>query len=128
MQLFSADATIFLKKLKRKFLPLKTWKNCSQKLLIICPKLFFSIATRPKISPNLIFCSIKMVPCAVFYIKTLVSAHAHNFKCVKFLCPSSFEREHCVMKSFKFSAYELKRAQSFLNAMFLLLRTGKTSN
>ena len=26
--------------------------------------LFFSIANRPKISPNLIFCSIKMAPCA----------------------------------------------------------------
>ena len=67
-------------------MPLKTWKNCSQKLLIIGPKpffsltslktwkkrpqkllligpnFFFSIANRPKISPNLIFCSIKMAP------------------------------------------------------------------
>ena len=37
MQLFSADATIFKKKL-----PLKTWKTRPQKLLIIGPELFFS--------------------------------------------------------------------------------------
>ena len=34
MQLFSADATISL------FLPLKRWKNRSQKLLITCPNFF----------------------------------------------------------------------------------------
>ena len=35
MQLFSADATIFLKESKKKVLPPKTYKNCPQKLLII---------------------------------------------------------------------------------------------
>ena len=43
---------------------MKTWKNHPQKLLIIGPHFFFSIANRPKTSPNLIFCSIKMSPCA----------------------------------------------------------------
>ena len=55
-------------------------------------------------------------------------SHTLNFKCVNYLCPSSFEREHCVMKSLKFSAYDFKRAQPFPNAMFLIFRTGKTSN
>ena len=45
-------------------MPLKTWKNCSQKLLIIGPNFFFSIVNRAKTSPNQIFCSIKMSPCA----------------------------------------------------------------
>ena len=44
----------------KKTLPLKTWKNCPQNLLIIGPNCFFSPANRPKTSPNLIFCSIKM--------------------------------------------------------------------
>jgi hypothetical protein len=40
MQVFSADATMFSKKFKLFFLPLKTWKNHPQKLLIIGPDLF----------------------------------------------------------------------------------------
>ena len=64
MQLISADPRVFLKKK----LPLKTWKNCPQKLLVIGPQsFFFSIANLPKISPNLIFCSIKMSPCQLLY-------------------------------------------------------------
>ena len=63
MQLFSADAATFSKKLKKK-LHLKTWKNHPQKMLIIDPNFFLSIANQPKISPNHIFCSIKMSPCA----------------------------------------------------------------
>ena len=35
-----------------------------KKLLIIGPNFFSSIANRPKIDPTLIFCSIKMAPCA----------------------------------------------------------------
>ena len=38
MQLFSANATIFL----FSFLPMKTCKNCPQKMLVIGPKKFFS--------------------------------------------------------------------------------------
>jgi hypothetical protein len=38
---------------------MKTWKNHPQKLLIIVPN-FLSIANRPKTSPNLNFCSIKI--------------------------------------------------------------------
>ena len=41
MHLFGADATKSLKKLTL-FLPLKTWKNRPQKLLIVSPDLFFS--------------------------------------------------------------------------------------
>ena len=41
MQLFSADAIVFSKKLKKLILTPKTWKNRPQKLLIIGPQLFF---------------------------------------------------------------------------------------
>jgi len=64
MQLFCKDATIFV--IIIFFLPLKTWKNRSQKLLIIRPYFFFSIANWPKISPNHIFGYIKRVPCVTF--------------------------------------------------------------
>ena len=47
MYLFSADATILIKKLGA----LKTLKNRTQKLLIISPP-FFSTAKWPKTSPN----------------------------------------------------------------------------
>ena len=40
MQLFCADATLFLKK-NLIFLPMKTWKNQTQKLLMIGPNFFF---------------------------------------------------------------------------------------
>ena len=42
MQIFSADAKVFSKKLKRKFLTPKKWKNGPQKLLIIGPDPFIS--------------------------------------------------------------------------------------
>ena len=48
MRLFSADATIYLKKSKNSFAP----ENCSKMLLIIGPNCFFSIANQPKNSPN----------------------------------------------------------------------------
>ena len=57
MQLFSADATIFLK---------KTWKNHPQKLPIIGPIFMGGIAHRPKTSPNLNFCSIKIFHCVTY--------------------------------------------------------------
>ena len=47
MQLFSADAMVFSKKLKKKFLTPKNWKNEPQKLLIIDPDPFF-----PQSSPG----------------------------------------------------------------------------
>ena len=59
MQIFSADPTTFSKELKIKNFTPKTWKIRPQKLLS-----FFSIANRPKTSPDHIFCSIKMSPCA----------------------------------------------------------------
>ena len=43
MQLFSADATMFLNIYFLNFLPPKTWKNLLQKLLIIGPDSFFSV-------------------------------------------------------------------------------------
>ena len=63
MQLFSADATMFLKVFQH-FFAHENKKNKPQKLLIIGPIFFFSIANRPKISPNLIFFSIKKATCA----------------------------------------------------------------
>ena len=56
MQLFSADAKVFLRKFLISFLPLKT---------------VFSIANQPKISPNLIFFSPKNGSLYNFYIMTL---------------------------------------------------------
>ena len=41
MQLFSADAIVFSKKILKKIFDPKTWKNRHQKLLIIGPELFF---------------------------------------------------------------------------------------
>ena len=45
MQFFSADATVF-------FLPLKTWKNHPQKLLIIGPDPFFQYCHSAHIQPK----------------------------------------------------------------------------
>ena len=42
------------------FLPMKTLKKPPSKVAHDWPIFFFSIANRPKTSPNLIFCSIKM--------------------------------------------------------------------
>ena len=44
MQLFSADAMVFSKKLKKKFAP----ENMKKPLLKIGPQLFFSELARPK--------------------------------------------------------------------------------
>ena len=63
MQFFSADATMFLKKTLNIFFAHEDMKKRSQKLFIIGPNFFFSIANPPKTSPNNIFCSIKMSPC-----------------------------------------------------------------
>ena len=64
MQLFSADATIFLKKSEFFFVP-QNMKKPPSKVAHNQPQ-FFSvcIANWPKISPNLILCSIIMAPCA----------------------------------------------------------------
>ena len=46
---------------------MKSWDQTSVLLSVIAifhSNYFFSIAKPPKISPNLIFCSIKMAPCA----------------------------------------------------------------
>ena len=65
------------------FLPLKTRKKCSQKLLIIGPNFFFSIINRPKTSRNLRYFSYKsptarllfndfvpdLTPCFDFWVK-----------------------------------------------------------
>ena len=60
MQLFSADATMFSKKIFF-FLPTKSWKNLPQKLLIIGPNLFsHSPAQATANSPKSIFHIIKM--------------------------------------------------------------------
>ena len=40
MQLFSADAEVFSKKIQKNFLTPKNWKNVPQKLLIMCPDPF----------------------------------------------------------------------------------------
>ena len=57
-------------KKKKKNLPMKTWKNCPQKLLIIESNFILQYCQWPKISPNLIFCSIKMAPWATsIYIR-----------------------------------------------------------
>ena len=57
---------------------LKIWKNT----LKIAHNWahFFSIANRPKTSPNLIFHSIKMSPCATFWIQACLQWHYQNFK------------------------------------------------
>ena len=73
MEFFSADATVFYKKLKS-FLPIKIWKNRPQKLLIIGPFFFSALPTGPKSAQiSYLFCSIEMAPCALrnFYIMTL---------------------------------------------------------
>ena len=57
MQLFSADNTIF-------FFAHENMKKTASKVANNQPNFFFSIANRPKINTNLIFCSIKMAPCA----------------------------------------------------------------
>ena len=57
MQHFSEDATIFFAPENMKKKPSKVAHNRP-------PPFFFSIANRPKTSPNLIFCFIKMSPYA----------------------------------------------------------------
>ena len=72
MQLFSANATIIFKKYFILFLPLKTWKNCSQKLLIIGPKLFSVLPTSPKSAQ-------KNGSLHNFYIMTLVAKASQSW-------------------------------------------------
>ena len=55
MQLFSADTTLF-----NFFAPKNMKQLTSKELLIIGPNFFVSIANRPKTSPNLNFCFIKI--------------------------------------------------------------------
>ena len=62
MQLFSADASVF-KKLKKK-IDTDNMKKPPSKVAHNQPNFFFSIANRPKTSPNLVFCSKKNSPCA----------------------------------------------------------------
>ena len=61
MQLFSGDGTI--KKFNIFFVH-KNMKKTASKVAHNQPNFFFSIANRPKISPNLIFLLKKMAPCA----------------------------------------------------------------
>ena len=56
VQSFSSDATILKK--KDIFCPWKHKKKTPSKVAHNGPQFFFSIANRPKTSPNLIFCSI----------------------------------------------------------------------
>ena len=73
MQLFSADATIFSKLKKEIFTP-QNMKKTSSKGSHNQPPIFFSIANRPKISPNHIFCSIEMSLCATsIFVMTLAA-------------------------------------------------------
>ena len=59
MQLLSAEAKIFLKKINLFFAP-ENMKKLLSKVAHNHPNFFFSIANRPKTSPNLNFCSIKI--------------------------------------------------------------------
>ena len=63
MQLFSADATIFLKRFFIIFFAPENMKKTPLKVAHNWPQIFFSIANRPKTSSTLLFCSIKMSPC-----------------------------------------------------------------
>ena len=62
MQFFIVDATIFLKNYI--FFAFENMKKLPSKVAHNRP-IFFSIANWPKTSPNLLFCSIKMAPCAI---------------------------------------------------------------
>ena len=60
MQLFSADATMFKKKINIFFAP-ENMKKTPSKVAHNRPRpFFFSTANRPKSSPNLNSCSIKI--------------------------------------------------------------------
>ena len=61
MQLLSADAAM----VSKNFAP-ENMKKPPSKVAHNRPNFFFSISNRPKISPNLIFYSIKMSLCATF--------------------------------------------------------------
>ena len=58
MQLFSADTTIF----KKKHFAYENMKKPPSKVAHYRPQFFLIIANRPKTSPNLNFCTIKIVP------------------------------------------------------------------
>ena len=61
MQLFSADTTIF----KKKIAP-KNMKKPTSKVAHNWPQFFFSIANQPNTSPNLNFCSIQIAHRATY--------------------------------------------------------------
>ena len=61
MQLFSGDAILFLKKVKKQF-GLEKLKKFALKCFIIGP-IYFSIVNWPKASSNLNFSSIKIAHC-----------------------------------------------------------------
>jgi hypothetical protein len=71
MQLFSADGTIFKKQNKMFFAP-ENMEKPTSKVAHDLPKfIFFSIANRPKTTPNLNFYSIKIANC----VTSLVLGH-----------------------------------------------------
>ena len=78
MLLFSADAKIFLKIFQIIYFAPETWKKHPQTILIICTHFFQyyqPAPNQPKISQNLIFCSIKMSPCATLIGSTVFSLY-----------------------------------------------------
>ena len=73
MQLFSADTTLFFI-----YFLIFALENMKKLLSKIAHNIFFfSIANQPKTTPNLIFCSIKIVSLRNFYKITL-----HASKCL----------------------------------------------
>ena len=62
MQLFSADAAMFLKKIKIEIM--ENMEKPPAKVAHNWANFFFIIVNKPKTSPNQIFCSIKMSSCA----------------------------------------------------------------
>ena len=60
IQLFSANTRVFFFNFANENIKKLASKVAHNRPQII----FFSIANQPNISPNLIFCSVKMAPCA----------------------------------------------------------------
>ena len=65
MQLFSAEATIFFR-IKVKKIDDENFKKLPSKIAHNRPNSFYSIVKRPKTSPNLNFCSIKIAHVATY--------------------------------------------------------------
>ena len=78
MQLFSADATMFSNKIYI-FLPLKTWKNNPQKMLIVGPDPFFQYRELAQIQPKSQFLFHKNIPLRDFSM-TLPKPGSVNIK------------------------------------------------